>query len=136
MEVPEDSTLACAGTLHSLVEHLGTAAASAFVERFVRLWPTRQRRLLRAVEQCDADAGRDAALSLSSGASMVGAFRLAALGSQLHASVPTSPCPSAWLDMAGLMAELDTVGKASVADVERVARAIFPQGSAGGQETS
>ncbi|MBM6620296.1 Hpt domain-containing protein [Micrococcaceae bacterium RIT802] len=125
-DVPGASTLVCAAALHSLVDQLGTAAASVFVERFIRLWPVRRQRLHLAVEQCDAEAGRDAALSLVSSATMAGAHRLAELGSQLHSGVPPSTALPAWTEAADLLNEIDRLGEASVADVSRLARDICP----------
>lgn len=132
LDAPGASTLVCAGALHSLVDQLGTAAAACFVERFIRLWPVRRERLHLAVEHCDTDAGKDAALSLTSSASMAGAHRLAELGSRLHAGVPASTSPPAWADAAGLMAELDRVGEDSIADVARLAHHICRTGSSAG----
>lgn len=126
MDATGSSTLVCSQALHSLVEQLGAAATTAFVERFIRLWPVRSERLHHAVEHCDAKAGKDAALSLSSGASMAGAHQLAALGFRLHSMVPDSAASPAWSTTADMMEELDRLGEESVADVTRLAGQICP----------
>lgn len=120
--------LVCADALHRLVDQVGEAAAVAFVNRFVNMWPLRRQRLHLAIEQHDSEQGQDAALSLCSGAAMAGAYRLAELGTQLGASIPETTRSPAWCTAAGILHELDRLGAESVADVARLARNICPGG--------
>ncbi|HXD28916.1 MAG TPA: hypothetical protein VN621_09205 [Arthrobacter sp.] len=123
---PEAGPLACAASLRRLVEQVGSPPAAAFVDRFVRLWPGRLHRLHVAVAGRDADAGRDAALSLVSGASMAGALRLAGLGTRLHAQIPDAAGASAWHPAELTLADIDRCCGESLADVVRLARHICP----------
>ncbi|MGP9618171.1 Hpt domain-containing protein [Arthrobacter sp. AOP36-A1-22] len=123
---PGTSLLVRPSVLCALVDQLGEAEAAAFVDRFVRLWPQRRRRLHLAVDQHDVAAGLDAALSLSSGASMAGANSLAALASRLHEGIPTANTPGAWRKAAAMLDELDQLGNATISDVVRLRRTIMP----------
>ncbi|GAA1356624.1 hypothetical protein GCM10009596_05940 [Arthrobacter rhombi] len=123
-DAPESCTLVCPTALQALADQVGSAAAALYLERFVRLWPERRHRLHLAVSHQDAEACRDAALSLVSSATLAGAHRLAGLGARLHADVPESADASAWSSAIGIVAELDRVGGESIADVARLARRI------------
>lgn len=116
--------LVCAEVLRRLHDQLGGAAADAFVTRFIGLWPVRRQRLRLAIEQRNHEQGRDAALSVCSGASMAGALRMAELGARLHARIPATAHPSAWSAAARTMDELDRLGAESVLDLARVARGM------------
>ncbi|WP_417217158.1 hypothetical protein [Arthrobacter sp.] len=127
-DAPTAGAFVCPSGLRSLVEQVGTTAASDFAGRFVRLWPVRCARLHLAVERCDGADGRDAALSLVSSATLAGAHRLAELGSLLHARMPATARPADWSRAAELIDELDRLGGLSVAEVARLAREICPGG--------
>ncbi|GAA1496767.1 Hpt domain-containing protein [Paeniglutamicibacter kerguelensis] len=77
-------SVVCTQTLDKLSEDLGPDYTSRFVVQFCSMWPTRLKRLEEALRSCNSDAGEDAALSLKSGASMVGARELAELAEWLH----------------------------------------------------
>ena len=77
-------SVVCTQTLDKLTEDLGRDCTSRFVAQFCSMWPTRLNRLEEALGSCNSDAGQDAALSLKSGASMVGARELAELAEWLH----------------------------------------------------
>ena len=77
-------SVVCTQTLDKLIEDLGRDCTSRFVAQFCSMWPTRLKRLEDALGSCNSDAGQDAALSLKSGAAMVGARELAELAEWLH----------------------------------------------------
>ncbi len=77
-------SVVCTQTLAKLSEDLGHDYTSRFVVQFCSMWPTRLKRLEEALCSCNSEAGQDAALSLKSGASMVGARELAELAEWLH----------------------------------------------------
>lgn len=77
-------SVVCTQTLDKLSEDLGHDYTSRFVVQFCSMWPTRLKRLEEALCSCNSEAGQDAALSLKSGASMVGARELAELAEWLH----------------------------------------------------
>lgn len=77
-------SVVCTQTLDKLTEDLGRACASKFVAQFCSMWPTRLKRLEDALDSGNSEAGEDAALSLKSGAAMVGAKELAELAEWLH----------------------------------------------------
>ena len=77
-------SVVCTQTLDKLSEDLGPDYTSRFVVQFCSMWPTRLKRLEEALRSCNSDAGEDAALSLKSGASMVGGRELVELAEWLH----------------------------------------------------
>ncbi|MFF5793039.1 Hpt domain-containing protein [Paeniglutamicibacter sp. NPDC012692] len=77
-------SVVCTQTLDKLTEDLGRDCTSRFVAQFCSMWPTRLNRLEEALGSRNSDAGQDAALSLKSGAAMVGARELAELAEWLH----------------------------------------------------
>lgn len=77
-------SVVCTQTLDKLTEDLGRDCTSRFVAQFCSMWPARLNRLEEALGSRNSDAGQDAALSLKSGAAMVGARELAELAEWLH----------------------------------------------------
>lgn len=115
----------CPSVLWALADQVGEGEAAAFMDRFIGLWPQRCHRLHRAVNQHDAEAGLDAALSLSTAASMVGASSLGALASRLHEGISSASTPDAWRDVVAMLDELDQLGNETISDIDRLRRSLM-----------
>lgn len=70
--------------LRVLAEDVGPESAASFARDFVRIWPKRRDSLSAALGRNDYDAAHDAALSLRTSSTMVGAARLAGLACSLE----------------------------------------------------
>ncbi|WP_138442262.1 Hpt domain-containing protein [Sinomonas susongensis] len=70
--------------LRVLAEDVGPESAASFARDFVRIWPRRRDNLTAALKQDDYDGALDAALSLRTSSTMVGASQLAGLACELE----------------------------------------------------
>ena len=70
--------------LRVLAEDVGPESAASFARDFVRIWPRRRDNLSTSLGRNDYDAAHDAALSLRTSSTMVGAARLAGLACDLE----------------------------------------------------
>jgi hypothetical protein len=87
-DVPEETgrllPLVDPTALRLLAEDVGARSASSFARDFTRIWPRRREALAAALEGTDLIVALDAALSLRTSSTMVGAARLAALTEELE----------------------------------------------------
>jgi hypothetical protein len=87
-DVPEETgqllPLVDPTALRVLAEDVGERSASSFARDFTRIWPRRREALAAALAGTDLTVALDAALSLRTSSTMVGAARLAALTEELE----------------------------------------------------
>lgn len=87
-DVPEEAgrllPLVDPTALRLLAEDVGERSASSFARDFTRIWPRRREALAAALAGTDLTVALDAALSLRTSSTMVGATRLAALTEELE----------------------------------------------------
>jgi hypothetical protein len=87
-DVPEETgrllPLVDPTALRLLAEDVGARSASSFARDFTRIWPRRREALAAALAGTDLTVALDAALSLRTSSTMVGAARLAALTEELE----------------------------------------------------
>lgn len=75
--------------LRLLAADVGRESAASFARDFMRIWPRRRAALAAALTGTDRTVALDAALSLRTSSTMVGAARLAALSEELERRVRT-----------------------------------------------
>ncbi|MGG5753427.1 Hpt domain-containing protein [Zafaria sp. Z1313] len=107
--------------LVSLVDELGLEPVIRCIDSFTRMWGGRCERLERAVVERDADAGMDAALSLKSGAAMLGALPLASLAQEMHAAARAAGCTGLWTPAERLLTTLQGLGSATAVELDAIA---------------
>lgn len=100
------------GPVARLRDDVGPEAARGMLDRFLDLLPGRVARLHAAVAAGEAPELRDAALSLSCSATMLGAHRLAAVSERLRGTDVTAAPPA--------LRELERVGQETRQSLVRV----------------
>jgi hypothetical protein len=113
-EVPEgtggDLPLVDPTALRLLAADVGRESAASFARDFMRIWPRRRAALAAALAGTDRTVALDAALSLRTSSTMVGAARLAALSEKLERRVRTDGPQAA----APLLADVTQCGELTV----------------------
>lgn len=97
--------------LRVLAEDVGPESAASFARDFVRIWPRRRDNLTTALGRDDYAAAHDAALSLRTSSTMVGAARLAGLACSLERRLRAEGTAAA----ARLLAQIVECGERTVA---------------------
>lgn len=115
--------LVCTGTVHTLMDNVGTETTTLFLCRFISMLPARICRLEAAIRDHDGAAGLDAALSLKSSACMSGALRLGAVATDLHlAFAHNDPA-----EQIALLEQVRELGTHTVRDLERFLADSLPK---------